>query len=132
LKIKEDFGGGPSYAQSKACDIILGVECAKRWGADGIISTSLNPGNLRSELVRDRSLFVQFLAKCAICHPAEMGAWTELYARWNLDITPGLNGCYVVPWGRLGSYNEGLRKVIEEGVGEKLWSVCEGVVGRYA
>jgi NAD(P)-dependent dehydrogenase (short-subunit alcohol dehydrogenase family) len=45
FKIKEDFAGGPSYAQSKACDIILGVECAKRCGADGIISTSLNPGN---------------------------------------------------------------------------------------
>jgi retinol dehydrogenase-12 len=35
LMIKEDFKGGPSYAQSKAADIMLAVECAKRWRDDG-------------------------------------------------------------------------------------------------
>jgi retinol dehydrogenase-12 len=83
LKIKEDFAGGPSYAQSKAADIMLGVECAKRWGKEGILSVSLNPGNLRSELVRDRSWFEQLLVQWVICHPPAMGAWTELYAgKW--------------------------------------------------
>jgi retinol dehydrogenase-12 len=35
LMIKEDFKGGPSYAQSKAADIVLSVECARRWGEQG-------------------------------------------------------------------------------------------------
>jgi retinol dehydrogenase-12 len=36
--IKEDFRGGPSYAQSKAADIMLAVECAERWGREGMFS----------------------------------------------------------------------------------------------
>jgi retinol dehydrogenase-12 len=31
LMIKEDWKGGPSYAQSKAADIVLATECARRW-----------------------------------------------------------------------------------------------------
>jgi retinol dehydrogenase-12 len=41
LMIKEDFKGGPSYAQSKAADIMLGVECAKRWGREGMCKSTL-------------------------------------------------------------------------------------------
>jgi retinol dehydrogenase-12 len=40
MMIKEDFRGGPSYAQSKAADIMLGVECAKRWDGEGMLSFS--------------------------------------------------------------------------------------------
>jgi retinol dehydrogenase-12 len=40
LMIKEDFRGGPSYAQSKAADIMLAVECAARWRDDGNSSLS--------------------------------------------------------------------------------------------
>jgi retinol dehydrogenase-12 len=42
-----------------------------------------------------------------------------------------MNGCYVVPWGNVGKYNDGLQKAIDEGKGEQLWSVCQGVVGKY-
>lgn len=35
MMMREGFGGAPVYAQSKAADIMLGVECAKRWGAEG-------------------------------------------------------------------------------------------------
>tara|TARA_R110002003_G_scaffold30_2_gene1805 strand:- start:12092 stop:12751 length:660 start_codon:yes stop_codon:yes gene_type:complete len=128
--IKEDWKGGPSYAQSKAADIILATETAKRWAGDGIISTSLNPGNLRTELVRDRSWFEKFVAGW-LNHPAEMGAWTELYAGWSPDITPKLNGCYVIPWGRVGRYNEDLEKAVKEGKGEKLWKVCDEIVEKF-
>lgn len=79
LKIKEDFGAAPTYAQSKAADIMLGVECARRWGEEGIISNSLNPGNIRSELVRDRTWVEQWVASW-FNYPTEMGAWPELYA----------------------------------------------------
>lgn len=39
LMIKEDFAGGPSYAQTKAADIMLAVECAKRWKDGGAFLT---------------------------------------------------------------------------------------------
>ena len=130
LKIKENFRGGPSYALSKAGVIMLAVECAKRWGSVGITSTSFNPGNLRSELIRDRTWFEKFIASW-MNHPTEMGAWTELYAGWAPNITPQMNGCYIIPWGRVGRYNEGLEKAIEEGKAETLWDVCERVVEKY-
>jgi NAD(P)-dependent dehydrogenase (short-subunit alcohol dehydrogenase family) len=79
LMIKQDFSGGPSYAQSKAADIMLSSECARRWGSKGVVSVSLNPGNLRTELVRDRSWFEKWVAGW-LNFPAEMGAWTELFA----------------------------------------------------
>lgn len=96
----------------------------------GIVSTSLNPGNLRTELIRDRSWFEKWVAGW-LNHPAEMGAWTELYAGWSPAITPQMSGCYVIPWGRVGMYNEDLQKAIEEGKGETLWGVCEGIVEKY-
>jgi retinol dehydrogenase-12 len=81
-------------------------------------------------LVRDRSWFEKWVAGW-LNHPAEMGAWTELYAGWSPDVTPQMNGCYIIPWGRVGRFNEGLEKAIEEDKGKKLWCVCEGIVGKY-
>jgi retinol dehydrogenase-12 len=106
------------------------IQRRSNMGCLGIISTSLNPGNLRTELVRDRSWFEQFVASW-LNHPPEMGAWTELYAGWSPDITPAMNGCYLIPWGRVGRYNEALEKAIEEGKGQELWKVCEGIVAKW-
>lgn len=128
--IKEDFAGGPSYAQSKAADIMLSAECARRWGHKGVVSVSLNPGNLRTELVRDRSWFEKWVAGW-LNYPAEMGAWTELFAGWSPEVTPDMNGCYIIPWGRVGRFNEGLERAIDDGKGEVLWGVCEGIIEKY-
>ncbi|KAG6808463.1 hypothetical protein H0H92_004035, partial [Tricholoma furcatifolium] len=40
------------YAQSKFGNVVLSNELARRYGDQGIVSTSLNPGNLRSDLQR--------------------------------------------------------------------------------
>lgn len=96
----------------------------------GIISTSLHPGNLRTELVRDRTWFEKWISGW-INHPAEMGAWTELYAGWSPEVTPEMNGQYFIPWGRVGKYNANLEKAIANGKGDKLWDVCEAIVEEY-
>jgi retinol dehydrogenase-12 len=146
--IREGFGGAPVYAQSKAADIMLGVQCATQWGPQGIISVSLNPGNLRTELVRDRTGFEKWVAGW-MNYPAEMGAWTELFAGtyllsllgfgakltivvgWSPEITPERNGSYVIPWGRFGRFNGNLERAIEEEKAKRLWEVCEGIVEKY-
>ncbi|KAF2833520.1 NAD(P)-binding protein [Ophiobolus disseminans] len=130
MMLREGFGGAPVYAQSKAADIVLGVECARRWGGDGISSTSLHPGNLLTELVRYRTGFEKWVAGL-MNHPAEMGAWTELYAGWSPEVAPEMSGRYYIPWGRVGRYNADLERAIAEGKGEKLWEVCEGIVEKY-
>lgn len=136
LKVKEDFGTGPSYRQSKAANIMLGVECARRWGNEGV-SNNLNPGNLRSELARFRSGAEKVVA-AMINHPVEMGAWTELFAGMYilLEIIVAYSklmkgrlvpqGHTRVEWllyhplGRFGKYNDSGKQAITDGKAEKL------------
>ncbi|KAF2463379.1 NAD(P)-binding protein [Lindgomyces ingoldianus] len=133
-----DGGNGDEvlYGQSKIANVMLGVEGAKRWGGEGIISNSFNPGHLASELTRHAG-WMELMAAKAICYPVKCGAYTELYAGWSPDITPAKNGCYIIPWGRIGNYNTGLQKAISpiseagDGAAEKLWTVCEKVVEGY-
>jgi retinol dehydrogenase-12 len=40
-------------------NIVLALELAKRYGDEGIISTALNPGNIRSDLLRHVPNLVQ-------------------------------------------------------------------------
>ncbi|KAL5116758.1 short-chain alcohol dehydrogenase [Pleosporales sp. CAS-2024a] len=98
MMIKQNFKDAVVYAQSKAACIVLATECAKR--CTDITSTSLNPGNLSTELVRDRSWFEKLITRCFF-YEARMGSWTELYAGWSPDITPQMSGAYVIPWGRI-------------------------------
>lgn len=36
--VKEGLDNGQMYGQSKVANVMLGVECARRWGAEGIVS----------------------------------------------------------------------------------------------
>lgn len=56
---------------------------------------------------------------------------------WSPALTAENNGDYIIPWGRIGSYNTDLQKAIKpkseggEGKAEKLWEVCEKVCAPY-
>jgi hypothetical protein len=56
---------------------------------------------------------------------------------WSPDITPAKNGCYVIPWGRVGTYKKTLQQAAKSkadggnGASEKLWEACEKVVKPY-
>lgn len=41
-----------AYGQSKSADVLLAVAAADRWGADGILANSLNPGVINTGLQR--------------------------------------------------------------------------------
>jgi len=78
-------------------NIHVSNEFATRYGEQGIVSTSLNPGNIKSDLQRHVSLFEYFLIvstprtlitsltnklkfQVAILHPVSSGALTQLWA----------------------------------------------------
>ncbi|KAK8023655.1 hypothetical protein PG993_011721 [Apiospora rasikravindrae] len=90
------------YCISKAGNYLHGAEYARRHGGtDGILSVSLNPGNLDSELWRTQGFLVRKFLQWFILHPPVFGAYTELYA----GLSPELSleehgGGWVVPWGR--------------------------------
>ena len=64
-------------------------------------------------------------------YPPIYGAYTELFCGFSPEITQKLNGCYIVPWGRVGSPRKDVveeAKAVEEGGNggaKKFWEWCE-------
>ncbi|PYH91569.1 NAD(P)-binding protein [Aspergillus ellipticus CBS 707.79] len=85
-----------NYGQSKAGNILLAVEFARRYGKHGILSVAWNPRNLKTELQR-HATSVQKLCTTGWLWPSVYGAYTELYSGWSSDITAESNGSYIVP-----------------------------------
>jgi retinol dehydrogenase 12 len=54
------------YGISKCGDWLLGVEYAGRHKADGIVSVPINPGNVRTSLVRDQTLGLKIIAHAVV------------------------------------------------------------------
>lgn len=106
------LGVQPNYGQSKAGNLFLASESARRYGKSGVVHVCWNPGNLRSELQRHLDPVSKLIAT-SISYPTVFGAYTELYAGWSQDITPALNGCYVVPWGRVGTYRPDIARALK-------------------
>ena len=53
--------GMENYMASKAGNVFLASECAKRLGGDGIISISVHPGLLKTELQRHSGVVQSFI-----------------------------------------------------------------------
>ncbi|KAI0114167.1 NAD(P)-binding protein, partial [Hypoxylon sp. NC0597] len=125
-----------NYMQSKAGVTFLGHEFAKKLGERGIISTSLHPGMLKTELQRHMPAPVRTAMGVVFKGPT-YGAYTELYAGFSPEITSKDNGRYIIPWGRLGSVPDhmagGMRPKEEAGTGssERFWDWCEASTSSY-
>ena len=131
-------GPEPCYGQSKAGNTYLAAEFAHRYGKDGIISVSWNPGNLKSELQRHLPAIQNFVLESFLLHPAIFGAYTELWAACSPEITASQNGAYIAPWGRVKNTRSdvvaGMKRISEGGTGtaEKFWDWCEKMTEKYA
>ncbi|KAK9388448.1 hypothetical protein V1515DRAFT_552650, partial [Lipomyces mesembrius] len=90
----ETQSGWHLYGQSKAGDILLAHEFAKHVADKGIVSVSLNPGNLRTALQRNVGRSSRFIAR--------FGALTETFAGLAPQVAK-TNGGYVIPWGRVAT-----------------------------
>ncbi|KAJ7745411.1 NAD-binding protein [Mycena maculata] len=118
------LGSTKLYNQSKFGNVVFSAELARRYGAEGIVSTALNPGNLKTEIARHWTSPGQRLMKLLghlIVYPAEMGALTQLYAG-TTAAGAELNGKYLVPWARIGSTNPAAQ---DEAVWKELWAWLE-------
>ncbi|KAK8201262.1 hypothetical protein BKA81DRAFT_364124 [Phyllosticta paracitricarpa] len=121
------------YGQSKAANVFLGTEYARRYSKDGVLSVSWNPGNLKTELYRHLGDIQGSIAPLFL-FPADIGAYVELYAGWSPDITAEHNGALVIPWGRLHTPRSQLLEAIKSkkdggmGVAEQFWDWCDDQV----
>lgn len=127
------------YCQSKAGNIFLAFETARRYGDDGIISVAWNPGNLQSGLYRHVGQFSKWIMDKTWLHPPVFGAYTILYAGWSDDITVESSVAYIIPWGRFGKLRADIktgRLGAEEdggsGVAGQFWEWCVRSTKSYA
>ncbi|KAL6874503.1 hypothetical protein HDV57DRAFT_232647 [Trichoderma longibrachiatum] len=99
------------YSVSKAGVYYQGAEYAKKNKDQGIISLTVNPGNLRSDLQRyGGNGIIQDITKKLILFPPINGAYSELFCGLSPEVTADKSGSYVIPWGRFARIREDIEK----------------------
>jgi retinol dehydrogenase 12 len=102
-------------------NILLATYMAHRLVDDGILTFSLNPGGIKTELARGMGSFKQSLLGLLL-FPAWMGAITQLYAGTSPKLTRADNGKYFIPWAREAKPRDGVQDIT---LAEKLWNFLE-------
>ncbi|KAL4970175.1 NAD(P)-binding protein [Aspergillus stella-maris] len=125
-----------NYMQSKVGNVFLANETAKRAGGDGILSLSVHPGLMKTELQRHQPALVGLMMRIMF-KPPRYGAYTELFAALSPQVTAKDNGAYILPWGRFGTIPDhiakGMRSVSRGGTGlqERFWDWCDKETAAY-
>jgi NAD(P)-dependent dehydrogenase (short-subunit alcohol dehydrogenase family) len=112
------------YAQSKAGNVILAAETARRYAADNILTVSLNPGHLKTELQRHFDSCVMSLVESLLMYDARYGALTEFFAGFSTKLTKENSGAYFIPWGREGVMAAHLKKGLRNGSGKSAVGIA--------
>lgn len=108
------------YGQSKLGNILFSNELYRRYADEGIISMSIHPGSLRSDLYRHMSRIEKFVVGLFLSPPA-MGALTLLWAG-TTDEGLTLGGKYLIPWARVGTPKASAQ---DPKLAEELWTWME-------
>ncbi|KAI0142660.1 hypothetical protein GGR57DRAFT_486114 [Xylariaceae sp. FL1272] len=116
------------YGISKLGNWAYAVEATKRY--PDIISLAVNPGNLRTALLRDQSTLFKVLTYPTL-YPPSNGAYTQLWAGFSPDVTLDKSGSYVAPFGRFYPMRSDLEAAAKSekdggnGSTEKFWNWSE-------
>jgi len=116
------------YGQSKLGNILLSNELARQYGDQGIVSTALNPGNIRSDIQRHLSAVERFILTTLILYDPPYGPLTQLWAGTSPEAAD-LNGKYLIPWARVGEPGKSGR---DPKLALELWTWLEEQVAAHA
>ncbi|KAI6135356.1 hypothetical protein EV401DRAFT_1899757 [Pisolithus croceorrhizus] len=108
------------YTQSKAATIVFSKELHRRYGDQGIVSTSVNPGAIATELFRNSASIIQSIAGMVLYH-VSYGALTQLYAGTSPEAAR-LGGQHLVPWALVGKCRPDTQ---DPQLGRELWAYLE-------
>jgi len=117
---RKKYGVEMLYSQAKFANVLFANELARRYYEKGIVSTSLNPGNLRTGLQRHLAGIKAKIVDLML-YPAPYGALTQLWAGTAPEAVH-MNGEYLVPWARRGQMNPAARDLAK---GAELWTWLE-------
>jgi NAD(P)-dependent dehydrogenase (short-subunit alcohol dehydrogenase family) len=119
------YGEWELYNKSKFGNVVVARELARRHG-DKIVSTSLHPGSIRTDLQRSLPGWQRVILNWKL-YPATYGALTQLYCA-TAPSAADANGKFFIPWARLGEPN---KDALGPEIGEKLWSWLENETKKY-
>lgn len=120
LEAREKLGTIKLYGQSKLGNILFSNELARRYGGEGIVSISLHPGVIKTDLTRYLGTLVQRLGRM-IAYPVSYGAISSLYAG-TAPAASELNGKYLTTWARVTLPDS---QALDSELGKKMWEWCE-------
>jgi NAD(P)-dependent dehydrogenase (short-subunit alcohol dehydrogenase family) len=115
------------YAQSKYGDVVFARELARRYGDKKIVSISLNPGNINTNLQRNISSFQKRFIGFMMYPVAPYGIATSLWAG-TAPETAEFNGKFLIPWARLGTPRKDTQ---DPKIGKELWDWLEEQVSDF-
>ncbi|KAI1300786.1 NAD(P)-binding protein [Xylaria venustula] len=127
--------GATNYAASKAGTWMLAREYGRRYAKDGILSLTVNPGNVKAGSYAGTPWPIMAILNATMLHETTYGAYTELYAGLSPDLKPEDYVNFIIPWGRVGAIDVAWRQDIVKamrpkdegglGYGRRLWEWCE-------
>ncbi|KAF8883526.1 NAD-P-binding protein [Infundibulicybe gibba] len=109
------------YAQSKYGNVVFGKELAKRFGDQGIVSISLNPGNIHTNLQKRMGSFQKRMVSFMMYPVRPNGITTHLWAG-TASETASFNGKFLIPWARVGTPRADSQ---DPKIGRELWAWLE-------
>ncbi|KAI3393228.1 hypothetical protein diail_4555 [Diaporthe ilicicola] len=120
------------YAASKAGNWFLAVDGARRWGHEGIVSVTQNPGMINTTVWKHQPNWLMALIQPTF-YPAIMGAYTMLFSGFSDEVGIQTNGVYILPFGRLqkNSVRGDIIKAIASGKAKEFWEWCERLYSQY-
>ncbi|KAI1275266.1 hypothetical protein F5Y07DRAFT_370310 [Xylaria sp. FL0933] len=116
------------YMQSKAANAILATHMALQYPE--FTSCGFNPGAIRTNIARHAPGILAAFHNLTAASP-RYGALTEVYAGFAKEVAEA-NGCFVVPYGRIGKPHP----IVQDGIekrdsGERLWTLCDSLVSPF-
>ncbi|WYZ42100.1 hypothetical protein EsH8_V_000995 [Colletotrichum jinshuiense] len=127
INYAKDEGAWTKYSRSKAGNVVIAAEFARRTAGEGIISMSVDPGVYLTDLQRTMPWYLKVIAKILSRDPMN-GAYTELFAGLSPVVTGANNGGWIIPFGRLAS---GRADLLEKELGKKYWEWAEEQIKPY-
>ncbi|RAO69316.1 uncharacterized protein BHQ10_005328 [Talaromyces amestolkiae] len=111
---------GDNYMQTKVGGTWLAAEFANRLGSKGVLSVSVHPGLMRTELQRNMPISARVSMKLLFKGPI-YGAYSEIFAAFSPKIKAENNGGYILAWGRIAQLpryiTDGLESEAQGGTG---------------
>ncbi|KAI0884829.1 NAD(P)-binding protein [Annulohypoxylon maeteangense] len=125
------------YSTSKLGNFLQSTEFAGRHKKDGIVSTSLNPGNLDSDLWRTQGPITTWFLKTMLLYPSIYGAYTCLFSGFSPQVSLEKSGSHIAPWGRLMTTPNAMVAASKNkseggaGFGREFWDWSDEQVKKY-